>query len=54
MYTIDELVKRVKPDYVAINNPKIKGVPTSGSTLVAHYEVEYDEGDGVMLWITIQ
>ena len=51
--TINEVVKMVHPTSVAVNNPKIKGVPTRGDTLVSSFEVEYDEADGILLWIDI-
>lgn len=51
--TINEVVKMVNPTSVAVNNPKIKGVPTRGDALVYSFEVEYDEVDGVILWINI-
>lgn len=52
--TINELVAKFRPNYVAVNNPKIQGIPTLGTTLVDTYEVEYDESDGVMLWVNIK
>ncbi len=52
--TIDELVQLVKPDYVSVNNPKEKGVPTAGNTEVLKAEIDFDEVDGAMMYITIK
>lgn len=51
--TIDQIVKVVKPDYVAINNPREKGVPTLGTTEVEKVEIDFDKADGVCMYVTI-
>lgn len=52
--TIDELVDLFHPTHVAINNPITRGIPTPGDTLVSSFQVEYDEMDGLLLWVTIK
>lgn len=52
-YTIDELVSRVKPDYVSINNPT-SGGKTLGSALVSSFHVDVDPADGLMMYITLE
>ena len=53
MKTIDEIVAMVRPDYVGVNNPRRKGVPTPGTAKVKSFEVTYDRADGTMLYVTI-
>lgn len=52
MYTIDELVGKTYATAVAVMNPRVKGVPTPGYTMVEKYEVEHDCGE-VFLWVWI-
>lgn len=51
--TINEIVAKVKPDYISVNNPKTKGTPTDGATEVVKAEIEFDPADGVHMYITI-
>ena len=51
--TINELVKAVRPDYVSVDNPKVKGVPTSGTAEVASVKIDFDKVDGLMMYVTI-
>ena len=53
MWTIDDLVDLFHPNHVAVNNPKIAGVPTKGNAEVRKFEVENDPTDGIFLWVTI-
>lgn len=50
--TIDDVVKMVHPDYVAVNNPAVRGVRTPGTAVVVSFEVDNDV-DGVFLYVTI-
>lgn len=52
--SIDDVVRQIKPDYVAIVNPKCHGVPTLGTAEVSEYKVEFDDGDGIIMWVTIK
>ena len=52
LWTIDELVDLFHPDYVGVNNPKTRDIPTSGSTKVARFTVENDV-DGLFLYVDI-
>lgn len=51
--TIDDLMDLFHPDYVSVDNPKMPGTVTPGNTFVRKFEVEYDEADGILLWVTI-
>lgn len=51
--TIDDVVRIIHPDFVSVDNPRIKGIPTPGTTEVEDYHVDYDV-DGVHLFITIK
>jgi len=50
--TIDQLVEKVHPDYVSVDNPVTPGIPTPGTTEVRDYNVDHDV-DGVHLYIRI-
>lgn len=52
--TIDELVKKIKPDYVSVNNPKVQGEPTKGNAKVSSAHIDFDKADGIMLYVTIE
>lgn len=51
--TIDELVQAIKPDYVSIDNPAVRGEGTPGTAVVSSVKIEYDKVDGVMMYIRI-
>ena len=56
--TIDEIVARVKPDYVAVDNPKgniIKGnqILTPGSAEVSSVKIDFDPADGICMYVRI-
>ena len=51
--TIDDVVKIIRPDFVSVDNPRIKGIPTPGDTLVISYKVDLDT-DGIHLYVRIK
>ena len=56
--TIDELVEKVRPNYVSVDNPKgniIKGnrILTPGSAEVFKAEIYFDPADGICMYITL-
>ena len=51
--TIDDVVRIIHPDYVSVDNPRIKGIHTPGNTIVVSYKVDLDI-DGIHLYVRIK
>ena len=51
--TIEELVDLFHPDYVGVNNPIEHGTYTPGNTNVRSFHVDYDDADGILLYVDI-
>lgn len=49
--TINELVKRVRPNYVSVDNAK---GTTPGTAEVASVHIDFDKADGIMMYVTIE
>lgn len=54
LLTIEELVDLFHPDYVGVNNPAERGKKTPAETKVRSFQVDYDDADGVLLYVTIE
>lgn len=51
--TIEELVDLWHPDYVSVNNPVEKEKWTPSDTPVMSVKVDFDDADGIMMYVTI-
>lgn len=53
-FTLDELVFRVNPNYVSVDNPKVPGQKTPGDAIVSSFKVDCDPIEGLMMYVVLE